>query len=229
MPYELRKAWRAFKRSYADPDDTLAVFELLDALSGNAYERDFQRFARSETGRQVLAEKRDLLDTLRDRAYLESLPEGSFGRTYAEFTAREQITADGLVEASQGASYSPVDRGEDRARFLARYRDLHDLEHVLTGYGRDLRGEVALLSFDLAQSFSLGLAVIVATSLFESDREQWRLVREGWRRGKGAAWSPGADWEALLPLPLGEVRQRLSVGEPPVYQEIRSAGAPELA
>ncbi len=229
MPYQPLKAWRALKKSYADPDDTVAVFELLDALSGSSYQRDFDRFAQSETGRRVLDEKRDLLDTLRDRTYLESLPEGSFGRTYAEFTAREQISADGLVEASNGAEYDATDIGEDRARFMARYRDLHDLEHVLTGYGRDLRGEVALLTFDLAQSWSLGLAVIVGTALIESDREQWRLVREAWRRGKNAAWSPGVDWEALLPLPLEDVRARLSVGAPPAYEPLRSAGAPSLA
>ena len=229
MPFQPLRAWRALKRSYADPDDTLAIFELLDALSGRSYRRDFQRFASTETGRRVLAEKRDLLDTLRDRATLESLPEGSLGRRYAEFTAREQISADGLVDASGGASFTLSGDDEDHRRFLARYRDLHDLEHIVTGYGRDLRGEAALLAFDLAQSWSLGLAVLVGASLLESDREQWRLVREAWRRGKKAEWSPGADWEALLPLTLDEVRERLQVGEPPAYRELRSAGAPALS
>jgi ubiquinone biosynthesis protein COQ4 len=229
VPYDLRKAWSAFKRSHADPDDTVAVIDLLDALSGGSYQRDFERFAASETGREVLADKRDLLDTLRDRAYLESLPEGSFGRAYADFTTREQISADGLVEASGGAAYDAAQIGEDEARFMARYRDLHDLEHVVTGYGRDIRGEVALLTFDLAQSWSLGLAVIVGVSLLEGDGEQRRLIREAWGRGKNATWSPGVDWEALLPLPLEEVRKQLSVGEPPVYREIRSAGAPTMA
>ncbi|MEM9173786.1 MAG: Coq4 family protein [Myxococcota bacterium] len=102
MPFQPIRAWRALRRAYADPDDPRAVFELLDGLSFGAYRRDDERFLVTETGRRVFAEKRDLLDTLRDRAYLESLPEGSFGRAYAEFTEREQISADGLVEARGG-------------------------------------------------------------------------------------------------------------------------------
>ena len=228
MAFKPIAAWKALKRAHADPDDTRSVFELLDALSGSSYQRDFRRFARSEAGRAVLAEKRDLLETLRDRAYLESLPEGSLGRTYAEFTEREQISPDGLVEAS-GGEWNPTDGDEDHARFMARYRDMHDLEHVVTGYGRDLRGEGALLAFDLAQSWSLGLALIVGLDLLGSDREQWRLVREGWRRGKQAAWMIEQDWEALLPLPLDEVRDQMAVGDLPDYREIRSAGAPALS
>ena len=36
------------------------------------------------------------------------------------------------------------------------------------------------------------------------------------------------DWEALLEQPLEQVREKLGVGEPPVYQQMRSAGAPVL-
>ena len=55
------------------------------------------------------------------------------------------------------------------------------------------------------------------------------MIREGYRRGKAAAWLPGQDWEALLSRPLAEVRQELGLGDPPVYDEVRSEGAPALA
>ena len=40
---------------------------------------------------------------------------------------------------------------------------------------------------------------------------------------------PRADWEALLELPITEVRQRFRIPEPPDYHEVRSKGAPVLA
>ena len=50
----------------------------------------------------------------------------------------------------------------------------------------------------------------------------------GLLRGRKAKWIVGADWEALLALPLDEVRRRYDIGEPPVYQAVRTAAAPDL-
>jgi len=110
-----------------------------------------------------------------------------------------------------------------------RLRDSHDLEHVATGYGRDMRGEAALLALGLAQGWSHGIALILAMAWLESDREGRRLLREGWRRGRRAAALHCADWEALLPRPLDEVRRELGLGDPPVYEPLRSPGAPVAA
>ena len=37
------------------------------------------------------------------------------------------------------------------------------------------------------------------------------------------SWLSRVEWEALLPLPVEEVRTRLGVGAPPVYRPVRSA------
>ena len=145
-----REAWQALQRLSENPDNTDEVFVIIRALSGKSGERQFRRFRKTEVGHKVLAEKRDLLTTLLDRDYLGSLPEGSLGRTYADFTEREQISADGLVEASETVERSEVD--EDRRRFFDRLRDCHDLHHVTTGWGRDLMGEVSVLAFGTSQA-----------------------------------------------------------------------------
>ena len=220
-----REAWRALRALVADPDDTAQVFVIIDALSGNSVERLFRRFCTSPVGRSVLYERRDIVHTLNDRGGLESLPAGSLGRVYADFMAREQITADGLVDASeQGGSGANED--PDRARFGARLRDTHDLWHVVTGYNRDLIGEASLLSFTLAQTRNPGIGAVVAMAYWLMRGEEAhgrRMIREAFRRGRRAAWLPAADWEALLARPLGEVRRELGVGEPPQYAEVRSA------
>lgn len=224
------RALRAIRALLADPDDTGQVFEIIDALSGNSGERLFQRFAGSETGARILAERRDLLRTLDDHAALRALPAGSLGHAYAEFVAREQITGQGLAEVSEATRRTDID--EDRRRFGDRLRDMHDLWHVASGYGRDLVGEAALLAFSYAQTGNRGIGFIVAVAWLKASGDGGdarRLIVDGYRRGRRAAWLPGEDWEALLAQPLGRVREQLGLGAPPSYVPLRSAGAPSAA
>lgn len=224
--YRFRDAWDALMRLRDDPDDTRAVFEIIDALTGPGDDKMFQRYRKTEAGRRVLEERRDLLTVLKDRDALMALPAGSLGREYAEFTARENLSADGLVEASETGNERYEDLGEDRARFAKRLRDCHDLEHVVTGYGRDLRGEGALLAFGLAQGWNHGIGAVVAMAYFYGDREERALMRAGWKRGRNAKWISASDWEANLAKPLEQVRRELEVGDPPSYEPLWSQAAP---
>ena len=219
-------AWRSLRRLIQDPDDTTRVFEIIDALSGRSGERQLRRFRLTEVGQRVLSEERDILDTLSDRDALLAMPDGSLGYTYAAFMQREQLTADGLVAASEQGGGRPEE--VDRQRFGARLRDTHDLWHMVTGYNRDLIGEASLLSFTLAQTHNPGIGLIVAMAYAKSGGDLShgrRMIREAFGRGRRAAWLPAADWEQLLPQPLDEVRQQLGLDEPPVYQEVRSEAA----
>ena len=218
------KAYRAWKRLWADPDNTAAVFEIFDALRGRSEERVFRRFAKTPMGRRILSEQRDLLATLNDRAALAALPEGTLGQMYASFMEAEQISAQGLVEASQTQDEPSDDPNFER--FVCRWRDMHDLHHVVTGYGRDLHGEAALLAFTLAQTHTLSLGFIVGMAYLNGDAEDRRLIREGYRRGRAAQWFVNADWEHWLHQPIEEVRKALKSGEPTRYTPLWSQGAP---
>lgn len=230
-PIRLGEAWRALRKLMADPDRTDHVFEIIDALSGNSGEKQFQRFAATATGREVLEEDRDILPVLSDRDALLALPEGSLGHTYAEFMNREQISADGLAEASeQGSDRLHTEIDQTRIRFGTRMRDTHDLWHVTTGYNRDLVGEASLLAFTFAQTRNPGIGAIVAMAYFRATDSPHarKMIREGYRRGRKANWLPGADWETLLARPLDQVRAELALEELPAYEEMRST-AGELA
>lgn len=230
-PIRLGEAWQGIRALIANPDDTVQVFKIIRALSGNSGERAFQRFLASEHGSKILAEKRSLVSTLNDRESLMAMPAGSFGRAYADFTAREEISPAGLVDASEAVPAEDGPICPDRELFGKRLRDSHDLWHVLTGYGRDLVGEGGLLAFTYGQTRNRGIGFIVAVAYLKAGRvlpEQRPVIRDGFRRSKKADWLPGADWEALLPLPLDEARAILRiepVGEYPVF---RSEGAPAL-
>ncbi len=227
------QAWRAVRALLRNPDDTAQVFQIIEALSGGSFERLFQRFVRTQTGRRILLEERRLIARLSDREALLALPSDSLGHQYARFMEREQISAGGLAEAS--AEGRTQERMQDPHRALVgeRLRDMHDLWHVAGGYGRDLLGEAALLSFTYAQTRNRGIGFIVLVALWKSRGREARsfraLIRAAYRRGRAAAWLPAADWEALLERPLAEVRRELGLGDPPAYEQLRSEGAPALA
>lgn len=218
------KAIRAIRALIADKEDTGQVFKIIDALSGNVRDRQFKRFIATEMGQRIVAEKRDLIALLNDRERLSRLPAGTLGRTYYEFMSEENLTADGLVEASREVPLRD-EREEAERIFGDRLRDSHDLWHVTTGYGRDGLGELALLSFTYAQTRNRGIGFIVLVgariaSKRNPDLKLWRVVREGYRHGKRAKWLPAADWEALLEKPLDEVRARLDIEMPAAYKAV---------
>jgi len=225
-------AWRAIRALLRNPDDTARVFDVIDALAGNNGDRLLQRLRRSEHGPRLLRERPDLLAALSDRERLLALPEGTLGRCYAEFVTREQISAQGLVDASREGGGDPDPSTTDEQSWLGgRLREMHDLWHVLTGYGRDLIGEASVLAFTHAQTRNRGIGFIVAVAYWRAGglRGARGTMRRAWRRGRRAEWLPGQDWERLLERPLAELRRELVLGEPETYEALRSEGAPALA
>jgi len=217
-PREWGRAWRALRNIIADPERTDQVFEIVRALSGSSFENSFQRFVATADGRHLLAERPCLLTTLSDREALRAMPAGSFGRAYADFMEEGQLDAAGLVEADQTAEQNfakelPVDA--DREFFGDRVRDMHDLWHVLTGYGRDEAGEAANLAFTLGQVWNLGIAFIVTAGAVIGPKNvtlDWqRYLLSAWRRGRRAKLLTAVPYERLLPLPLEEVRRQLGI------------------
>jgi ubiquinone biosynthesis protein COQ4 len=123
------------------------------------------------------------------------------------------------------------DSSPEQALFSARMRDSHDLWHVVTGYGRDLLGESALLAFTYRQTRNPGIALIVLVAWWKAGRAlpgARALIRDAYQRAGRAEWLPGVDWESMLERPLEEVRETLRVERVACYEAIRSAGAPRL-
>jgi ubiquinone biosynthesis protein COQ4 len=218
-----------------DPDDTRQVFLLMDALRGKTSLRQLARFRASETGRAVLTERRQLFDRLSDRVCLASLPAGTLGRGYYDFTTTENLSAQGLVAVSNlRETLAP---GEDMTLFRERTREMHDLLHVVAGYGRDPLGEACLAAFTFAQTGLKGFALIAMSAAQRTARAHpgipvRRAVFEAYRQGRRANWLVGADWENLLDQPLEAVRARFGVTPPvyysPVVAAIRASHAAEL-
>lgn len=221
-----RAALRALRRLVEDPERTDEVFNVIQALSGSSISKGLKRMMRVPAGRRVLLERRILLETLLDRDGLAAHPAGSLADHYLRFTREGNITADGLVAASEGR-----DRYEsaDHKLYGERLRDQHDLWHTLVDYGRDELGEVCLLAFTYAQTHNRGVGVMALVGSYKLSHYYGRGVfaaaYRAFRDGKRAAWLPGQDWEALLAEPLDVVRERLRLVKPVRYTHLLNSVA----
>ena len=180
----------------------------------------------------MLAERRQLFDRLSDRKILAALPPGTLGRSYYEFMAAENLSAEGLVEASQFRETLPA--GEDMTLFRERSREMHDLSHIVTGYGRDSLGEACLTAFSFAQTGLKGFALIATVasqriSHAHPGHAVRRAVFEGYRHGLRAEWLVAADWENLLAEPVEAIRAGYGITPPAYYPKVLAAMRAEQA
>jgi ubiquinone biosynthesis protein COQ4 len=233
MIYRLAEARAAMEALAANPDDTEQAIRAIGAMAGNSPERCFERFARSAEGLQILIDERELYDILSDMNRLAAMPENSLGHAIWSWYSVEEISAEGLKGASEAAAGDSAffAGDDDRSLFARRIRELHDVFHVLTGYGRDMRGEIACLAFTYSQTKNTGMGYVVLWVLLKAgwSSEMGQLVRQAFWRGRRAKWLIAQDWEALLSQPLDQLRDELGVGPPPQYEQMRSAAAPAIA
>lgn len=216
-------AFRALRRLIRNREDTRQVFLLVEALRGKSTHRQFARLRASAAGRDLLARRPSLLAALGDRARLAAMPAGSLGRTYYDFMTSENLSAEGLVEASKVRDVPPP--ADELTWFRERGREMHDLLHVTAGYGRDPLGEVCVVAFTFAQNRQKGLGVIALVGAFRAkkrlrDQPIWSAAWQAYRQGRRAKWLFEADWENLLPQPLDEVRARWGIMAPTLYPRI---------
>lgn len=221
-------ALRAFGRLVRDKEDTAQVFEIMRALSGGSLRRGYDRMLTTvEGGRQAYL-REELARKLDDLAWLANFPEGSVGGAYRAFREARGFTAEALADEARKVAPETVDAPHPVVWYSRRIRDVHDIWHVLTGYGTDALGEACVVSFSHAQTGNLGFAFIGWGAAAEIRREApgvpaLRAVAQAWRLGRAARWLPGLDYEALFAEPLDAARTRLGLRPPTVYQGVPEA------
>ncbi len=224
------QALRSVRALIANPDNTAEVFRIIEALKGGSITRAVARLESLPGGRELLRQKPDILSLLGDRDALRAMPEGSVGRAYLKFVETQSLSADGLVAASEEV---PRGRGSGlnpEERWLGnRLRDIHDLQHVVCGYGRDPLGELCLLSFMVTQTPNRGIAFIIFMARRKARQAAVSFsvddcIEEGRRIGEAATWFATVNWEERLAEPLDQIRGELGVLKPTLYRAaLRSA------
>jgi len=213
-----RRAIRALRELLDEPDKTEKAFEVFYAIDGDREEREFQRFIAHPDGRRLLRERRSLLDLLSDRKTLAQMAEGSLGRAYLSYIDANGFEPGGLINLKNSMRDGYLAAGEigaplDEARewFRDRCMLMHDLFHVLTGYGTDEMGEGGLLPFTWAQSGGRANGLLVFGAMLRGTMTYGlsvpRYFAQAWRRGRRATWLALLPYEELLPEQLERVRR----------------------
>ena len=219
------RALDALRRLTANKEDTAQVYAIMNALNGNAYEVDYVRLLSTPEGGRIAYERVELADKLMDQALRASFPRGSVGAAYVEFLETEHISVQGLIDEShKGIPPAELDQHHPYVWFFRRFRDIHDILHVLTGYGRDSLGEICLLAFSYQETHDLGRAVMAYGGFVRAHgpakSQARKAIMEARRRGNRAVWLPGEDFEKLLFEPLDAARERLGLTPPTAYEAV---------
>lgn len=215
-------AFGHFRKLVADKEETAQVFYMGECLPSRRYQRLAALFCRSEKGQALMASEPYLPELLDDHDQLLAMPEGSVAHAYVAFMRKEGLSAAGLVEAS---TVPGIERHPDQMQWLAdRLRDLHDLAHILTGYGRDALGEQCVLGFtsnqyhDRTEWLIAWLGALEMSTSLKADAPVFRAIAEARRHGAAAAKIYEQDVRALLAEPLETARARMRVGRPVQYE-----------
>lgn len=210
------------------------VFRLLRPFHGPELDAIYARVMADETGRRILREGRSLHPALLDFERLRALPDGTLGREYARFMDDNEIDIISFTEASLRHMLRE-DYANDEAWTLAnRLRDIHEIVHVISGYGTDELGEMCELAFNINEdprpkATRFAIRTNVASFRRNGYTHTEAAISEAFRRSRRVRLMVGADWEAMLDWQLDDIRAHLDISEPPSYEPIPpSAAAPKL-
>lgn len=217
------KAWKHFSVLVKDKDRTDELFGVLDALPWRGVGEEAAAFLSTDLGRKIYQSEPYLPDILDDHDYLREMPKGSFAHVYCDFMEREGLTAAGLIEEAN-VTRKAIPKLQDGVEWYNdRLRDTHDILHVLTGYGRDTLGEQCVLAFLFDQRPSPGhlflgwAGTLLMKAKLKTKAPVFRAFTQARSNGRLTQRIVEQPIRELLPLPMDEVRRRLSIPEPSYY------------
>ncbi|MEM1397427.1 MAG: Coq4 family protein [Pseudomonadota bacterium] len=225
--YSIPNAALAFSNLLRDPDDTKNVTRFRDAVNPHWYDQAVTRFRATSAGQRLIAKRDAIYEVLVDRDYLASLPDGSVGKLYFDFTEANDLSPDGFRETYHALGHDLSKFDADAALVHYRIIDIHDLLHIVTGYGRETFGEVCILAYQGIEFEDRGLLWLSYTAslrvkLICKSYPVFACITEAKRIAHASNDMATADWRALMPAPLEEARAALNLAPPAIYWEHRN-------
>jgi ubiquinone biosynthesis protein COQ4 len=216
--FQFAKAWHHFSNFRENKEETSEVFGVFEALPWRGVIERASRFLSEERGRSIFGSEPFLPEILDDHQSLRRLPKNSFAHEYCDYMEREQLTAEGLVQATTACRGDSQRLDDGVEWYNDRLRDTHDLLHILTGFGRDTLGEQCVLAYVYKQRPSPGhVTVAYAGALLmlgkmKSRAPVLRAVMEAQRNGKSCMTIAEQSVRELLRMSSEEVRKYLNIG-----------------
>jgi ubiquinone biosynthesis protein COQ4 len=202
-----RVALGALRCLVRDPNDTQKIFVLAVALDRDHIPAALTRFLSEPGGLELLRDMPALDSSTLDLDALGRCAPGTLGHAYAAHLREGELDTD-IFRAPPGLPLAI-------AYFAQRFRQCHDVWHVLTGYAPDVRGEVLLQAFTHGQLGTPAPRLAAVVGALQWARVHPALPLEAYRayrRGKAAKFLLAVRWEDLWNEPLDGLRARLDIG-----------------
>ena len=207
LPHYLRLFIAIFRMS-RNPEDITQAFEMSDALDNlGLNERMLARLSSDPDCLQVIKSRKRLKEI--DLHALQKLPEGTFGRIFADHMLHNNLDPN---------YYRAPEIKRDIDYIVTRNRETHDFWHIVTGFDTSRVGEISIHGFMMAQLETPISSILAGGSLFTASlaRPQhltkiWNGITTGYTMGTKAKQLFATDWESLYATPLTEVRERLQL------------------
>jgi ubiquinone biosynthesis protein COQ4 len=200
------RGWKAAIALLRDPNKLDEVFALDRMMPKDALARLVAAAKEHPDGRIALRD-RPRVDI--DLPQLRALPAGTFGRAVADFFDRNGLDP---------ASIPRLEVTDDLSYINAHLYETHDVWHVATGFGTTVAEELGLQAVYATQLPAKLAPLLVAGGLLQAvlwvqDDFGARLaaIARGHAMAKRARPLLGVRWGEMWPLPLDEVRARLSI------------------
>lgn len=199
---------RAFRKLIDNPADPVQGPMFQMCVEHALLRRLTRNLARHGEGRRLLAERPRLNATVTSLEAMRSFPPRSLGHAYATYFDANAIA---LFEPSR----LPVETDHDYV--ATRLREVHDVVHVVTGYGTDDLGELELQWFNLGNSGFGPLPLIVFVAFFVKGHTKkhgglwkvWKRAYAAYRRGRRSRRLFSIVWEDYWHLPVRDVQALL--------------------
>lgn len=200
---------------FIDPSRGDMIALLGELTGGPALQRMQSQMLASEEGRRLL-EEQPRIRTQHVTAAKDTFQPGSFGAEYVRYLERH--------------GFSPDERAEVRfvqdpslAYVMTRYREVHDLWHVLAGLPPTVLGETAVKWLELVQTglpMAALSALVAPARLSSGDRATLLGTYVPWAVSVGRSCVPllTVRYEDRWHRPLEEVRKELRITPAPEVQ-----------
>lgn len=232
---DYKKLFKALKKALLHPTNGLVfVAQVIRHGSGPSLKYTYRKMLDSRVGGEMAFKNEEIseyIPTLKDR------PEGSVGRACYEMFKEHQMK---VIKISRRSSNDEWIEAKHPYNWMARrYRDTHDIWHILTGYPTSSEGEMCVTMFSFMQTRALSWLIISLTVLFvggpggikklirNMTYTRFRMVYEAYQSGKNAKFLLAEDYDKLLSENLHDARKRLNI-KPPRFFVDRSSNLLKL-
>lgn len=220
--FDFKKLFKSLKRATAHPDNGLIfISQVVRHGSGPSLKYTYKKMLESRLGGEMAFNNEEIsnyIPTLCDR------PADSVGRICYEKFKEEQMNVVKISRRKMNDKW--IEAKHPYSWMARRYRDTHDIWHILTGYPTTSEGEMCITMFSFAQTKALSWLIISLTILLSLGRgetkniirnlnySRLRMVYEAYRNGKKAKFLLAEDYDKLLSENLQDARKRLNIRSP---------------